>query len=281
METLLLIAVVSLVGLIAGAVEWITRRGSHVVREEFDGRGPPQYPELDILAEDGTVPRDVVAQVYERADLLQVDELRGVDAVEAVLWALIDIVITERDSERHRPSAPTAILLHGPPGVGMAVLAHMLARHLRARLVHVFASAVVPTTNGGSQPIIAPAVNQACHRQPSVLLLDELEVLAGADVRDSIKLRAANDLLAESLRWRYGPSPVVIAAFTTYDVGPLPRRLTGAFRHIVHVDVTEFEWAMVRTAIRSTDHELFRAVPAARLLERRDLRHEPPVDFAA
>ncbi|MBW3605602.1 MAG: ATP-binding protein [Actinobacteria bacterium] len=156
----------------------------------------------------------------------------------------------------------------------MTILAHVFARRCRARLVQVFASRTIATNNGGSQPQIAIAVGQARDRLPSVLVLDELDMLASADVRDADKRRAANDLISESLRAVYGPSHVVMGVYTTYGDDKPTRALQQRFEHVVCIDVPELERAMLITAVNTADDALFRSMPITRLAERADVHRE-------
>ncbi|CAN5859515.1 hypothetical protein BH23ACT10_BH23ACT10_29240 [soil metagenome] len=264
------------------SVEAITRREFAVpMHETLDVRGPPPFLDdvgpdvIEFIDELADQPQQVsFFEVYERGRLINVDQMRGMDAIEDLLHDLAEQVVDARRRPRRRPRRPTSILLHGPPGSAMTILAHVFARRFRARLVQVFASQIVATNNGGSQPLVAIAVGQARDRLPSVLVLDELDVLAGADVRDADKRRAANDLIGESLRAVYGPSHLVLAVYTTYGSDRPSPALIQRFEHVVRVDVPELERAMLITAINTADDALFRSVPTTRLAERADVhRH--------
>lgn len=276
------IAIAALIITVVAVVETITRREYVApVRELLDVRGPPPYVDdvgpdvleyLDGLEEQTERPK--YFEVYEQDQLVNVDQLRGMDAIDALLQDLTEQVVDARRSPRRRPRRPTSVLLHGPPGSAMTILAHVFARRFRARLVQVFASRTLPISDGGSQPLVAVAVGQARDRLPSVLVLDELDCVAAADISDIDKRRAANDLVNESLRAVYGPSHVVMAVYTTYGADRPPPTLVQRFEHVVRVDVPELERAMLITAINTTDDALFRAVPTTRLAERADVQRD-------
>lgn len=268
--------------IVVAAIDVITRRDiAAPVADVLEVRGPPPItdkldPELIEYYDEPDEPpeRPTIYQVYEQSELINVDHLRGMDTIEDMLHDLAEAVVDARRQPRRRPRRPTSILLHGPPGSAMTVLAHVFARRFRARLVQVFGSRTIATNNGGSQPLIAVAVGQARQRLPSVLVLDELDVLARADIRDAEKRRAANDLIGESLRAVYGPSHVVMGVYTTYGDDRPSRTLLQRFEHVVCVDVPELERAMLITAVNTTDDVLFRSMPITRLAERADVHRD-------
>lgn len=269
------------------AVEVMTRRTPRELpRPVLDVRGPPDDPSPDDDVIDLFDPapddasREAIYEVYEPQQLLDVDHLRGMDAIDELLQTVAAGVVEARGRSRRRPRRPTAILLHGPPGSAMTVLAHVFARQFGAHLVRIFASRTIAESNGGSQPMIALAVDRARHRLPSVLLVDELDEVIGPDVKDTERQRAANDLLNECLRPAYGTSHVVVASFTSYD-DAVPRLLEQAFEHVVRVDVPELERAVLLTAIRSADGALFRSLSRKRPAERADARRCGRSDKAA
>lgn len=276
-----LLAGIAIAGLIVvvAAIELITRREyAAPERDMLDVRGPPPFVDdvgpdvIELLDELEEQPQQApFFEVFEQTQLINVDQMRGMDAIDDLLHHLAAQVVDARRRPRRRPRRPTSILMYGPPGSAMTILAHVFARRFRARLVQVFASQIVATNNGGSQPLVAIAVGQARDRLPSVLVLDELDILAGADVRDVEKRRAANDLISESLRAVYGPSHLVMAVYTTYGADRPPPALLQRFEHVVRVDVPELERAMLITAVNTADDALFRSVPVTRLAERADV----------
>lgn len=279
----LLVAIVAAAAAIVGAMNVILRRGARQADGALGEADDPFTTDSDVTLIDVESPPDTghafhrrerPYDVYELNQLLTVDHLRGMDAVERLVAGLEDAIAESRQPPPRSPRRPTSVLLHGPPGGAMTIMGHVLARKLRGRLVQILASQTLPTANGGSQPLVAIAVNEARLRLPSVLMIDELEEVAGAEVRDAVKQRAANDLMNESLRPFYGASHLVVALFTTYDDRPLPSRLTAEFEHIVAVDVPDIERALLVTALRTADDHLFRAISGPRLAERPDLTGE-------
>ena len=192
----------------------------------------------------------VVARVYHADDLLDIHLAGDLTGLNWIVGSLLD-VIRRAAAQRSQPGAPASVLLHGPPGVAIPVVVHALTVRLEAELVQLFASAVLPNSSSGSQPIVAPAVNQARGRRSSVLYIDELEALVTDDRRDIRRQRALNDLLGEALRFTYGPAPVVIAGYTGHDDPPpvLSNRF-GHVRRVADREHVEHEVAMSRAVNR-------------------------------
>lgn len=222
----------------AAALAWL-RRGVRlsVVRT---GRGSSS---TRVFTHDGEVAigydDEVVARVYGRDALLDFGWDRTTEMAYQVATGLVAAVDAAERTHAYGAAPPVSIMLHGPPGVAMTVVAHLVAAHLRSDMVQLFASAVLPSSSGGSQPIVAPAVNVACGRRASLLFLDELEALVERP-GDIGRQRASNDLLAEALRPRYGRCPVVIGAFAHADDAP-PRSLAIRFDHQFYVELPELD----------------------------------------
>jgi hypothetical protein len=221
---------------IATAIDAVTRqapigivrsgRGGSAPRVFSPGRGTRLGPD-----------DQVVARVFEPEDLFDVEQFPTTQCLDGLADVLIDLAWEDWDDDSRASGPPLSVLMHGPPGVAMTVLAHMCAWGLDADLVQVFASAVLPSSNGGSQPIVAPAVNLARGRRRSVIFIDQLEALAVADRQHVRRQRAMNDLLGEALRPNYRQAPVVIAAYGGHEAPH--RRLTDRFDHIGIVDAAE------------------------------------------
>jgi hypothetical protein len=219
----------------------------------LDEHNLPVDERLDgVFAEPGQREMEPVYEVYESDHLIDVDHLPGMNRVRSLLAEVTDRVVTAKDRRRRRRRRPTSILLHGPRGGAMTVLAHLFSRGVGARVIRILASRTLPVDDGGSQPLIAPAVREARQVVPSVLVLDELEQIAHADITDPDGLRATHDLLNESLSQGYGPLPVVIAMFAS-DAGAPPLRLAQNFEHTLMVDVPELERALAWQLIMNGD----------------------------
>ena len=74
---------------------------------------------------------------------------------------------------------PRGLLLHGPPGCGKTLLAHAIAGELNIPLINVSAPSVVTSYSGESEKKLREVFDEAKRVAPCVILLDEIDVLAG------------------------------------------------------------------------------------------------------
>jgi hypothetical protein len=233
---------------------------------------------LRVLAPGGRTdvgPADtVVARVYEADDLLDIQLSGDLAGLDWTVGSILD-VIRRASAQRGQPAPPVSVLIHGTPGASIPVVVHALAVRLEAELVQLFASAVLPNSNGGSQPIVAPAVNQARGRRSSVLYIDEIETLVTSDRRDVKRQRALNDLLGEALRAAYGRVPVVVARYAGRDRPPAG--LVNRFDHVCKVSDGELDEADAS----SGDRDGSRPVQIARRRIRRTAAPHASVEFPA
>jgi hypothetical protein len=192
----------------------------------------------------------VVARVYHVDDLLDIHLSGDLAGLDWTVGSILD-VIRRASARRGQPAPPVSVLIHGTPGVSIPIVVHALAVRLEAELVQLFASTVVPNSNGGSQPIVAPAVNQARGRRSSVLYIDEIDTLVTNDRRDVKRQRALNDLIGEALRPVYGRVPVVVARYAGREHPPAS--LVNRFDHVCRVTDGKSEKSQVSMHDRAAD----------------------------
>lgn len=248
---------------IATTVASIARSArSGIVRSGRGGAMPSMFAadrDADLAPGD-----EVVALIHDYRSSSGLDLLNPARKLRRAVDELVDL-IADGLAQRRQPGPPVSVLLHGPSADEIALVAHAIGVVRQAEVVHLFASRVLPTTNGGSQPIIAPAVNRARTDHTAVLFLDQLDALVSADRRDGRGQRALYDLTGEALRSSYGRAPIVIGAFAGDDAPP--RSLIGRFDELEHVALGGDDEELSEGIVRSIDGRVRRAPqhPGARV----------------
>lgn len=172
------------------------------------------------------------AAVAVRRDLSTLLDASQLHGIRDALALVADIL--HADDAQDQCSHPT-VLLHGSSWAEMQAVVHLVARQLERPLVQVFASLTLPRTDGGSQPLIASALNPVRDSRGSVLWLDQLERLAGTHHRTQ---RAFHDLLHESVRPSFAPAAAIIGTYVdSCSTSPPPTFMAGRFDRcrVVHL----------------------------------------------
>jgi ribosome biogenesis ATPase len=74
-------------------------------------------------------------------------------------------------------SAPTGVLLHGPPGCGKTLLVHAIAGELNVNFLKVAAPEIVSGMSGESEAKVRSLFEEAIKSQPCLLFLDEIDAI--------------------------------------------------------------------------------------------------------
>lgn len=144
---------------------------------------------------------------------------RRLQHAERAFHVVRDVVRPSSRASALEPRGPRRILLYGGSSAEMATVVALAARHARRQLLRVACLGAIPTTDGGSQPMIAAALNAVRVPHACLIWLDGLESLAVADHRAQ---RAFHDLLYESVRPSFAPATAVVGTFRTGRLRPVP-----------------------------------------------------------
>ena len=224
-------------------IETLARRPRSVTSAPEPARSPPAD-----RATPSTVDRHTptwmlrYAQVFGPEQLSTFTDVVGMDALKRQLDDLVGPVLDRHDTDD--PERSPAILLWGSRGSGKAVLIRALAGQYGSRLVHLPARFLVPRDGGTSQPQLAMLLRYAQTNTPSVLFIDELEMLT-ADAGGQGQA-ALHDVLNELRRRDRTAQSVVIASLTTAGALIPSVALTDVFHPVIHVEAPD---AQTRVAL--------------------------------
>jgi len=174
-------------------------------------------------------------QVFGPEQLPAIGQIAGHPTLEQQLRDLICPLLTGS----HARSSP-AVLLWGARGVGRTLVSAVLAHEFQARFIHVSARFLTSMGGGTSQPRIAAIVRYAEDHTPSVLFIDDLELISGASDHPAIQA-SAHDLLNALRRRDRHARVAVIAALSTEDAFVPSAGLAGAFGPVLHVESPDAE----------------------------------------
>ena len=123
------------------------------------------------------------------------------------------------------PGLPRGILLHGPQGVGKSLLLDKLSEAPWRKIVRI-ASPI-------NKSIITNTFKEALENQPSAIILDDLEVLAGSHERESPSQNHIASILTQAIDGLGGQNVLVIGAARHLDgVHPSLRTATRLWEDI-------------------------------------------------
>ena len=109
-------------------------------------------------------------------------DIGGLDELKQEIWELVILPLREPDIIRAAPSLvqqPSGILLYGAPGCGKTMIAKAVARESGAVFLAVESSSLVQKYMGESTKMVRAAFSLARRLAPSILFLDEVNLIIG------------------------------------------------------------------------------------------------------
>ena len=125
-------------------------------------------------------------------------------------------------------TAPSGVLLYGPPGCGKTMLAKALARESRACFINLHISTLTEKWYGDSNKLVAAVFSLARKFQPAIVFVDEIDAVLGQ--RRSGEHEASGMVKAEFMTHWDG-----LASSTTAS-GPQRICILGATNRIQDID---------------------------------------------
>lgn len=154
-------------------------------REDDDGDEPPAYDErpnkeeLTLNAYEQTIAMEVVSPGEIPVTF---NDIGGLDDIieelrESVIYPLtLPHLYTGHSSLL---TAPSGVLLYGPPGCGKTMLAKALARESGACFINLHISTLTEKWYGDSNKLVAAVFSLARKLQPSIVFIDEIDAVLG------------------------------------------------------------------------------------------------------
>lgn len=205
--------------------------------DEFEGEGEgedsqygerPKKQELSLNSYEQTIASEVVAPTEIPVTF---NDIGGLDQIieelrEGVIYPLTMPHLYSNHS--NLLSAPSGVLLYGPPGCGKTMLAKALARESGACFINLHISTLTEKWYGDSNKLVAAVFSLARKLQPSIVFIDEIDAVLGQ--RRSGEHEASGMVKAEFMTHWDG------LASSTADGGSQRICILGATNRIQDID---------------------------------------------
>ena len=158
---------------------------------------------------------------------------------EELLTAIVDPIRTPEKYEKVGITAPTGILLWGPPGCGKTLLAKAVANESRANFISVKGPELLNKYVGESERAVRQVFVRARSSVPCVIFFDELDALVPRrdDTLSESSARVVNTLLTELDGLSNRAGIYVIAATNRPDIIDPAMLRPGRLETLLFVDL--------------------------------------------
>ena len=150
------------------------------------------YPDDEFGAEDESQSRRLVLNEYENRVAPEVVapqdipigfvDIGGLDDIIEELKESVIYPLTLPHLYAHAGSllsAPSGVLLYGPPGCGKTMLAKALARESGASFINLHISTLTEKWYGDSNKLVRAVFSLARKIQPAIIFIDEIDAVLG------------------------------------------------------------------------------------------------------
>ncbi|PNS15839.1 ATPase family protein 2 protein [Sphaceloma murrayae] len=136
----------------------------------------------------------------------------GLDQQIGLLNERLDLLVGEIDGRRLPVSMRVndGILLYGPTGTGKSLILKRLAQGPWRKVLRIN-SGTLPGTPSRIQSVVAGLITEAIAQQPSLILMDNIHIIAGSQPNE-IYGQSTVDLIAQELERLNGTKVLVVAA---------------------------------------------------------------------
>ncbi|KAK5117897.1 hypothetical protein LTR85_008671 [Meristemomyces frigidus] len=153
--------------------------------DDEDGEGPPAYDERPAREALVLTPMEqtIAMEVVSPSEIpVTFDDIGGLDDIieelrESVIYPLTMPHLYASHSSLL--TAPSGVLLYGPPGCGKTMLAKALARESGACFINLHISTLTEKWYGDSNKLVAAVFSLARKLQPTIVFIDEIDAVLG------------------------------------------------------------------------------------------------------
>ncbi|KAF4980665.1 hypothetical protein FDECE_17831 [Fusarium decemcellulare] len=155
------------------------RVGDDVEDESSDSRRGPRPEELVLNEYENLVALEMVPPQDISVGF---DDIGGLDAIIEELKESVIYPLTMPHLYSHAApllSAPSGVLLYGPPGCGKTMLAKAVAHESGASFINLHISTLTEKWYGDSNKIVRAVFSLARKMQPAIIFIDEIDAVLG------------------------------------------------------------------------------------------------------
>lgn len=165
---------------------------AHLERLNKGKRGGDEWDDDSSDSKRGPRPEELVLNEYENLVALEMvppedisvgfDDIGGLDLIIEELKESVIYPLTMPHLYSHAApllSAPSGVLLYGPPGCGKTMLAKAVAHESGASFINLHISTLTEKWYGDSNKIVRAVFSLARKMQPAIIFIDEIDAVLG------------------------------------------------------------------------------------------------------